>query len=77
MNKPFNEKQPPKNIQEFANNALQRSNTWIEETNNKYQISEKTNEAAHKAKEGIISFWAKTKQKFKDVTADRGEEEKK
>ena len=57
----FTELPPAKTATELANRTVDRAGGFINETNQKYQISEKASAAATTAKQGAISLWARAK----------------
>ena len=57
----FDEATPAKDAKEYATKALDKTGAFFTETNEKYQISTKTAEAATTAKAGIISLWGRAK----------------
>lgn len=61
MKTDFSEQPPAKSAQDTVNKALDKTGAFFVETNQKYQISEKTSQAAQQAKVGIMSLWGRAK----------------
>jgi len=57
----FDEHPPSKSVQEFATKAVDQTGKFFAETNEKYEISRRTHEAAETAKVGIMNLFAKAK----------------
>ena len=63
-NLPFKENPPVKSATEFATRTVDSTGAFFKNTNEKYQISEKTSQAAAATKAGAISLWGKAKGLF-------------
>mmetsp|Transcript_5621 Transcript_5621/g.7480 ORF Transcript_5621/g.7480 Transcript_5621/m.7480 type:complete len:95 (+) Transcript_5621:504-788(+) len=72
MKMPFNEQPPSKNAQELANKALDKTNAFFTETNEKYKVTEKTAQAAEATKQGFMSLWGKAKALVKKDPNEAG-----
>jgi len=76
----FTEAPPAKDAKEFATKSIDKAGAFFSETNEKYQISTKTGEAAETAKAGIMSLWGRAKTlvaKKPDAAASTASEENK
>lgn len=61
MKTSFTEQPPVKSAQEMATKAIDKTGAFFMETNQKYQITQKTTDAAAAAKTGIMSLWGRAK----------------
>ena len=60
-NLPFTEVQPAKNFTEAANRQVEDTSAWFKKNDEKYQVSQKANQAATQVSQGASALWGRMK----------------